>query len=432
MPQPVLAEKVSETVTSRGAIVLSEELPHVASVSLGVWVRTGSRHEARGEEGLTHFLEHMLFKGTRRRTARQIAEELDAVGGHLDASTSREFTCFFSRVLAEHLPMACDVLSDQLLNSLFRDEDVEREREVVLDEIKSCEDEPAELVMDHLLEAFYGEHPLARPILGNPGVIRALDRKAVAGYREHRYSADRIVISAAGHVKHDELLELLGPLLEGLPALGERREVSPPFPHARQRVTIRKQEQVHLALAAPALPFDHPGRYVFQVVNNILGGGVSSRLFQEIREKRGLAYGVSSGVEAFQDAGLLIIHVAADPDKYREVTEVIGGILAEMAAGRISDSEAVRGREQMKGNIFLALESTSTRMSRLASSRIFLGRVTPLSEVMGMVDAVTPDAVRAMAKELLDPARFSAAVLGPGSPERYRVPWLKVGEVVQA
>ena len=420
------SENAVESVTPAGTVVLSDWIPHVASVTLGVWVRTGSRHEGPGEEGLSHFLEHMFFKGTARRTARQIAEELDAVGGHLDASTGREVTCFYARVLAENLPMACDVLCDQLLNSAFRDEDIGKERDVVIEEIRSYEDEPAEVVMDSLLKTFYGEHPLALPVLGDRKVIGALDRATLAGYRDRHYTADNIIVAAAGNVRHAELADLMSPLLSGLPASGDRRRIFPPDPRPRRTVIVRKQEQVHLALAAPSIPFNHPDRFVLQVLNNILGGGVSSRLFQEIREKRGLTYGISSGVEAFLDGGALLIHTAADPEKFKETADAIVGILEDMSRGEITDPEIIRGRDQLKGNIFLALESTSNRMSRMASSKIYLDRVTPLAEVMRMVAAVGPEDVRSMARNLLRPGRFALAVLGPGTAEQYQWPAEKV------
>jgi predicted Zn-dependent peptidase len=328
--------------------------------------------------------------------------------------------------------MACDVLCDQLLSSLFRDDDIGKEKDVVLEEIRSYEDEPAELVMDQLLKSFYGVHPLALPVLGNRKVIGALDRATLVGYRDNHYTADNVVIAAAGNVRHSELIELMKPLLQGLPVSGVRHPISPPDPRPRQRVTVRTQEQVHLALAAPAIPFDHPDRFVLQVLNNILGGGVSSRLFQEIREKRGLTYGISSGVEAFHDAGMLLIHTAVDPGKYRETADAINGILECMARGEISDAEIIRGRDQLKGNIFLALESTSNRMSRMASSKMYLGQVTPLATVMQMVAAVGPENVRAMAESLLRPDRFALAVLGPGTEGQYRFPWLAEKVPVQA
>lgn len=423
----VLAENVEETEIPGGALVLSEEMPHVASVTLGVWFRSGSRHEGPGEEGLTHFLEHMFFKGTARRSARLIAEELDAVGGHLDASTGRETTCIFSRVMAEHLPLACDVLSDIICHSVFAEDDVEREKGVVLEEVRSYEDEPAEMVMDNLLGVMYGDHPLARPILGDPSVIRGISGERVRAYRERFCGVNRVVVSAAGQIRHPDLLDMMGPLLKGLPAGMEAAASAPARRDARQRAFIREQEQVHLALAAPTFPFSHPARHVLQVLNNLLGGSVSSRLFQEIRERRGLAYAASSGLESFHDAGLVSLHTAADPGKYGEITSAIRGVLEDLAGGGVSDGEVARAREQIKGSIFLALESTANRMSRLALSRIYLGRVAPLAEVLAEVEAVGPEAVRDMAVDLLGPGRFSLAALGPGSPERYRVPWIGDG-----
>ena len=423
----VLAENVEETPFPGGALVLSEWMPHVASVTLGVWFRVGSRHEGPGEEGLTHFLEHMFFKGTERRDARRLAEELDAVGGHLDDSTGRETTCFFSRVMAEHLPLACDILGDIICNSLFAEEDLEREKGVVLEEVRSYEDEPAEMVMDGLLRVVYGDHPLAKPILGSPSAIRSLNRENVCAYRSRMYGRSRVVIAAAGQVRHDELLRMLDPLLRALPPGCESFSPAPSCHGARQLAALREQEQVHVALAAPTFPFSHPGRHALQVLNNLLGGSVSSRLFQEIRERRGLAYTASSGLESFHDAGLLSIHTAANPGSFGEIVAIIRDVLGDLAGGGVSDDEVCRAREQIKGSIFLALESTANRMSRLALSRIYLDRVTPLAEVLERVGAVSTRDVREMAAEYLEPRRFSLAAIGPGAAASYDVPWIGDG-----
>ncbi|MEK7765877.1 MAG: pitrilysin family protein, partial [bacterium] len=401
-----IAENVRETVSPRGAIVLSEELPHVPSVALGIWLRTGSRHEEEGEAGLTHFLEHMCFKGTARRDAKRIVEEIEAVGGQLDAATSREHTSFYARVLEEDLPLACDVLCDILLHSLHREEDVARERDVVLDEIRMYEDDPGDVAQERLMRALYGDHPLGRPVLGRPAVIRSLDRKAVTGYRARRYAADRLVVAAAGRVVHEDLVARLAPLLSGLPPAAEPRPVAPPPPRTRSEAAGREQEQTHVALGAHALRADHPDRFTLWVLNNVLGGGASSRLFQEVRERRGLAYSIASGVEMFDDGGLVIIHTSCDPAKADQAAGVIGEILQDLAGGGVTDQEALRARDQLKGNLLLGMEGTVSRMMRLAGARMTLGRVPPLDEVQRKVEAVTPDAVRALARSLLPPGRF--------------------------
>ncbi|MEK7476995.1 MAG: pitrilysin family protein [Candidatus Coatesbacteria bacterium] len=426
MVSPSLTESVQETVTPQGAVVLSEFLPHVASAAIGVWVARGSRHEIAGEAGMTHFLEHMVFKGTARRSARQIAEELDAVGGIIDAGTSREHTNFYARVLAEHLPLACDMLCDMLLHSTFRDEDVRLEQGVVLDEIRAYEDEPGEVVMEQLMETLFGRDPIARPVLGDKEVIRGTGHDVVRGYRDRYYSSDRILISAAGQVDHAQLVELMGPLLGGLPRTALPANAPAPQARSRFRVTIREQEQAHLTLAAPALPFGHPDRFVLAALNNVLGGSASSRLFQEVREQRGLAYGAASWAEAYRDVGLVGVHTAMDPAKFREAAAVVGDILRDLAGGGVTDQEALRAREQMKAGLFLGLESTYNRMARLATSKLYLGEVTPLKVVMRMVEEITPERVRELARRLLAPERFAVAVLGPGSPEDYRVDWVTV------
>jgi len=432
MALPELPEQIRETVTAQGAVVLTEFLPHVASAAIGVWVARGSRHEAPSEAGLTHFLEHMVFKGTARRSARQIAEELDAVGGMIDAGTSREYTSFFARLLSEHIPLACDMLCDMLLNSRFRDEDIRLEQGVVLDEIRASEDEPGEVIMEQLMETLFGADPVARPVLGRKEVIRATGHDIVRNYRDRYYSSDRILIAAAGQVDHDRLAELMGPLIEGLARTAVPAAASAPEARSRFRVTIREQEQAHLALAAPALPFGHPDRFVLAALNNLLGGTASSRLFQEIREQRGLAYGAASWVEAYRDMGLVGVHTAMDPKRFRETAAVVGDILRDLASGGVTDAEAIRARDQMKGSLFLGLESTYGRMARLATSKLYLGEVTPLREIMRMVEAITPERVRDMARRLLAPERFAVAVLGPGSVSDYRVDWVRVPEYAAA
>lgn len=420
------AEHVRVTELPSGAVVVSEALPHVPSVAVGVWFDTGSRHETAAEAGLTHFLEHLLFKGTVRRTARGIAEELDAVGGALDAATGRETLALYARVLPEHLALAADVLCDMILHSTMRDEDIAVERGVVLDEIKSYEDEPGDVVMEQLMGALWSDAPLARPVLGRRQVIEAVSHDRLAEFKARRLTADRLILAAAGRVEHEELVDRFAPLLASLPPRRAGPILPAPVPEARTRITARDQEQVHLALAAPGLPFGHPDRFALAALNNLLGGTASSRLFQEVRESRGLAYSASSWVEAYRDAGAIGVHVPMDPARFDETIGVVGRILDDLASGGVTDAEAVRARDQLKGSLMLSLEGTSSRMSRLAASRMYLGRVTPLAEVAAAVDAITPAAVRALAQSLLHPSRFAAAVLGPGPASRYRIPWTAV------
>lgn len=426
MPTELPPEHVRVTELPSGAVVVSEALPHVPSVAVGVWFDTGSRHETPAEAGLTHFLEHLLFKGTVRRTARGIAEELDAVGGALDAATGRETIALYARVLPEHLPLAADVLCDMTVHSTLRDEDIAVERGVVLDEIKSYEDEPGDLVMEQLMSTLWSDAPLARPVLGRRQVIEAAGHDGLSEFRARRLTSDRLILAAAGRIDHEELVERFAPLLAGLPARWAGPAAAAPEPSVRTRIAERDQEQVHLAIAAPALPFGHPDRFALAALNNLLGGTASSRLFQEVRESRGLAYSAASWVEAYRDAGAIGVHVPMDPARFDEAVAVVGRILEDLAAGGVTDAEANRARDQLKGSLMLSLEGTSSRMSRLAVSRMYLGRVTPLAEVAASVDAITPAAVRELARTLLAPGRFAAAVLGPGPASRYRIPWTAV------
>jgi predicted Zn-dependent peptidase len=387
--------------------------------------------EQDGERGLTHFLEHLVFKGTKKRTARRIAEELDAVGGHLDAATSREHTCFYARILAQHLPLACDVITDILLNSLLNEGDIDKERGVVLEEIRSVEDDPDDLVVEGLLTALYGDHTLARPVLGGAGIIRSVDRQTLVDFHRRNYISPRITIAAAGQVRHEDLSRLVEPLLSALPATGALPVFVEPVSQVNHRFIAKDIEQAHLALGMPALRFDHPDRYILLVLNNLLGGSVSSRLFQEVREKRGLVYGIYSSAEAFRDSGILVVQTSCEPARFQETAGVVGDVIRAVAEGKFEDSEVERGREQMKGGMFLALEGTVSRMTRLAASSMYLGRVLPLEEVMKRIDAVTPAAVRELAARLLVVEKFASSVVGPGRAEQYRIPWMS-GEAVAA
>lgn len=430
MPPVSLSENVVETASPNGTVVLTEGISHVASVSVGIWVKAGSRFESESEAGLSHFLEHVFFKGTPKRTAQQIAEEMDAVGGQLDASTSREYTCFHSRVLVDHLPLAADIMSDIILNSRFKEEDVAREKEVILEEIRAYEDDPAEVVMDQLMRSLFGSHPVGRPILGRQEIIRSATPEILKRYRGVNYTAPGLVLAAAGGIRHEEILVHFERLLKELPPGEPDRRGPAPAAEAGRRVSIKQQEQVHLALGAPAVPFNHPSRYALMVLNNMLGGGLSSRLFQEVREKRGLAYSVFSSVELLRDSGVIYIHTACEPDKFDAAVSVIGGILSDMAAGRIPDAEVVRSREQLRSSMFLGLESTANRMVRMAFAKMYLGEVPLLSHVLGKLESVSPDDVRGMARDLLSPGRFAVSILGPGSAGKYAVPWAPAKECV--
>lgn len=432
MPPAEIPDDVRESAIPGGGVLVTERLPHVGGVTIGVCFGAGSRHEAHAEAGLAHFLEHLSFKGTARRTARRISEEIDAVGGSLDAGTGREHTMFVARVLEEHLGLACDLLCDVILNSRMADEDIRIERGVVLDEIKAYEDEPGDVAAERVMGLLYGDDPIARPVLGRREVIQTATAAGVRAFRARGWAADRLLVAAAGRVDHEDLTARLAPLWAGLPPTATLAVPAAPVPRIGAQVIIRAQEQAHFLVAMPALPFGHPDRYALAVLNNLLGGTTSSRLYQEIREERGLAYGTGSWVECHRDVGHLVVHTAADPARFGEVARVTADVLADCAGGGITAEEMTRARDQLKGSMFLGLEGTSSRMYRLAYARMYLDRVTPLDEVRASIEAVTLDSVRALAARLLDPTRFAVVASGPGKPADYPLPWPGLAPVAVA
>ncbi|HTF92953.1 MAG TPA: pitrilysin family protein, partial [Verrucomicrobiae bacterium] len=353
-----------KTVLDNGIRVVSHEMPEHRSVSLGIWVENGSRHESAAQNGISHFIEHLLFKGTERRSAAQIAEEMDAVGGVLNAFTSKEHTCYYAKVLDENLPLAVDLLTDIFLHSNFDAEEIERERSVILQEISQAEDTPDDFVHDLFSLDFFKDHPIARPICGREETVGSFQRADFLDFFKVRYKPRRVIVAAAGNFRHDALARQMGELLGGvtdgangaeLPALdGERVPVmgSGVYPHNKAL------EQAHLCLGVAGIPQAHPKRYIAYVLNTLLGGGMSSRLFQEIREKRGKAYSVYSFSSSYKDAGYFGVYAGTSVESSAEVVELILQELKKMAAGEIREEELKRTRGQLVGSMMLGLEST--------------------------------------------------------------------------
>ena len=404
-----LPENVRLTKLDSGVRVVTEAVPSVRSVALGLWTRTGSRDEGPGQEGLSHFLEHLLFKGTERYSAIQISERFDGMGAAANAATSKESTHIHARFLDEHTDEAFDLMAEMMLGPTFPD--IDSEREVVLEEIAMYEDEPSDRVHDFLAEAVYGEHPLGRRVLGEAEVIASVPIPKVAEYHRDRYVAGNLVIGAAGHVDHDHVVALAERLVQ--PPAGTVPQVNGELRHERRlRFHQKDTEQYHICFGAPGIARADDRRFVLAVVDSAFGGSVSSRLFREVREKRGLAYSVGSYSEQYLDHGALAMYVGTREDNVAEACEIIGRELAALRDDGITGDEFERAKEHVKGRMVLSMESSAARMSRIARAVLFDLPLLSIDEMLERVDAVTEDEVAEFAAEFFDPARFSAACIG--------------------
>lgn len=393
--------------------VVTEEIPDVRSCSIGIWVRAGSRWEHPAENGVSHFIEHLVFKGTTRRTARQIAEEMDDVGGQLNAFTGKDHTCFYAKVLDRHVDLAVDILCDLVCRPLLAPEDVEKERGVVAEEIGMYEDSPEDLVHDEIAAAGWGNRSLGLPVLGTQKTLGSLTRDVVARYMHDHYTCDNVVVAAAGHVSHERILEALDRHLELPPSGTVHDEVRPSWTPGVRVFRQKNIEQVHLCLGVEAYNRKHPKRFALYLLDIAVGGGMSSRLFQNLREDRGLVYSTYSYVASFDDVGAFILYAATNPDRAEVVEDLIREELERVASCGISEEELARGKEQLKSGLVLNLETTSSRMSRLGRLELFHEPLETPDEVFGKIDAVTGDDVRRVAAELLSGAKPVAAAVGP-------------------
>ncbi len=404
-----------------GLRVLTETVPGVRSVSLGIWIGIGSRDETPQQAGAAHYLEHLLFKGTRRRTAAAIAEEFDAVGGELNAFTAKEYTCYYAHVLDTDLPLAVDMLADVVTDAVLAPTDVEVERGVVLEEIAIRDDDPEDLLGELFDEALFGEHPLGRSVLGSEESIRAMSRKTLHGFWRGEYTTPRMVVAAAGNLEHERVVELVAAALsEAVARTGadatpvEPRRPAPAVLAGGPGLVLRSEdtEQAHLMLGVPGLSRHDPRRVALTVLNSALGGGPSSRLFQQVREQRGLAYSVYSAITGYADAGSVAVYAGCAPERLEEVTVVVRAVLAEVAAGGLTPAEVVRAQGSLRGGLVLGLEDTPSRMNRLGRSELDHGRQRTIAESLDRIAAVTGEQVAEVARELLA-APLTAAVVGP-------------------
>ena len=405
---------IQKHVLPNGLVVITETMSHVRSVSVGVWIRNGSRREVPEENGLAHFMEHMVFKGTERRSAEAIAREMDSVGGMLDAFTSKEQICFNAKVLDEHLPIAFDVIADLVLRPKFDSEDVKKERQVVLEEIKMDLDNPEYMLHEIFTRGFWPGHALGRPILGTPDTVKKFNRERLRTRFQHWFAPDHLVITAAGNVTHEKVMELVQREFGQLPAAGTLENHVAPDTRAPIHLETKKElEQVHLCIGVPSLPLGHERRFAAAVLNNLLGGGMSSRLFQNIREKQGLAYAVFSELTPYSDAGMLTVYAGTAKETVGQVIDLTVQEFRSMKESLVTEEELLRSKNHLKGSLMLSLESTSSRMSNLARQELYFGRFYSLDEILAGIETVTREDLQIIARDFFRPEQIAVTVLGP-------------------
>jgi predicted Zn-dependent peptidase len=399
-------------VLDNGLRLITERIDHVRSATVGVWLTRGSRDETEALGGISHFVEHMLFKGTGSRSAEDIAQSIDSLGGHLDAFTAKEYASYYIKVLDEHLSVAWDILSDIVLDPAFRADDIEREKKVILEEIKMVEDTPDDLVHELFTQGLWQGHALGRPILGTPETVAALDRATLFDFFHRTYVAPNLVIAAVGNVEHDQVRDLVMQRFGRLPAVPSARGDLPPGVVPQVIVRDKDLEQSHVCIGVGGYPQNHDDRYSSYVLNTVLGGSMSSRLFQNVREKRGLAYAVFSSLAAYRDAGALTVYAGCANDVVAELVGLVVDEVRGMKAG-LPEIELRRAKDHLKGSLMLSLESTSSRMSNLARQEIYFDRQYGLDETLAGIEAVTADDIGRVAQELFSNGSLGATVLGP-------------------
>jgi predicted Zn-dependent peptidase len=401
------------TVLPNGLIVLTERMEHLRSVAMGVWIKSGSRAEEAEINGISHFVEHMVFKGTRSRSAQHIAREMDSIGGNLDAFTGKETICFNVKSLAEHVPIALDVLSDLVLNPVFASGDIERERGVILEEIKIDEDNPDILVHELFTQNFWKDHPLGKPILGTSTTVARLDQQRLLDYHFGRFHAGNMVFSAAGNLHHDEFVQAITEKFAGLHP--GQAPVELPAPLSTAKILLRNKkalEQVQICLGVPSPPVADENRFATLILNTVLGGGMSSRLFQTVREERGLAYAIYSDLNPYRDTGSLCVYAGTSADKALQVIDLVMAEFSRLKREPLQADELRRAKDQLKGNLLLSLESSMSRMSNLARQQMYFNYFFGLQEILDKVEQVTDEQVLAMANTLFQPDLVALTLLG--------------------
>jgi len=411
-----MIEDIKKTILPNGVRVVTEHVGYVQSVSVGIWVATGSRYEDDFHRGISHFLEHMLFKGTEKRpSAKQIADDMDAVGGYLNAFTDKEYTCYYARALSEHLPLAVDILTDMYAHSLFDPEETTRERKVVLEEIKRREDDPDDLVHDLFAETIFPDHPLGKSVIGLAEVVDGLTPEELRSYMSKYYGPGSVIVSVAGNMEHAQVVDLvsnaLGDLKGGSPTPGDAR---PPVT-AKRFEYARPTEQVNFCIGTKGYGQFDEDRYALALMDAILGGSMGSRLFQEIREKRGLAYSVGSYSATHREGGYFVAYGGTSPDTYEQCLELAQGEFDKVRRDGVTEAELNRAKNQFRGALIMAQESMSSRMNRIGKSEVYYDRVIPMSEVTALIDKVTLADVHRVAASIFpeNPAEYAIAAVGP-------------------
>jgi predicted Zn-dependent peptidase len=407
---------VVREVLDSGLRLITERMPQVRSVTIGVWLTRGSRHESDERSGIAHFVEHMLFKGTATRSAEDIAQAIDSIGGQLDAFTAKEYASYYIKVLDEHVPLAVDLLSDIVMRPAFVPEEIEREKKVILEEIKMVEDTPDDLVHELFTQHFWEGHPLGRPILGSKETVESFTEGSLRAYFREAYVAQNMIVSAAGNLEHAAVRDLVVRAFADLPASGASLKEQPPKVVPQVITRTKDLEQSHVCMGTDSFPQRHDDRYVSYILNTILGGSMSSRLFQKVREKRGLAYSVFSGLSAYRDAGNITIYAGCAAEAVEEVIDLCVEELRVMKRDLMPVAELTRAKDHLKGSLMLSLESTSSRMTHLARQEMYFGRHVTLDEIIAGIEHATAADVQRVAGELFTQDAVGVTVLGPAGP----------------
>jgi predicted Zn-dependent peptidase len=404
---------VKRTVLPNGLTIITEQMQHIRSVSIGIWVKTGSRHEDPEANGITHFLEHMVFKGTRNRSAEDIARQIDSIGGNMDAFTAKECICFNVKVLDEHMPLALEVLSDLVLNPVFDEKEIARERGVILEEIKMDEDNPDYLVHEIFTQSFWKDHPLGKPILGTKDTVRRFEQPLVFDYWSRRFYPGNLIVCAAGHVDHDRFMELVAQRFQSLPEAHNGFHEAPP--KVRSRIIMRNKkslEQVQICLGVPSHSIAHEQRFASYILNTLLGGGMSSRLFQKVRERQGLSYAIYSELSPYRDTGCLSVYAGTSRENAPKLVRSVVNEFRDLKAQQVANDELRRAKDQLKGSLLLSLESSTARMSNLARQEMYFSHFIDFDEIIQRVEAVTADDLIALANNYFHGDSIALTVLG--------------------
>jgi len=404
---------ITKEVLPNGLVLITESMEHVHSVSVGIWLRSGSRREPPELNGISHFIEHMVFKGTERRTAEDIAREVDRVGGMLDAFTAKEMVCFNTRVLDEHLPKAFDVLSDMVLDPKFADEDIDREKSVVLEEIRMTQDNPEDLVHELFTQNFWSPHALGKPILGTPETVSTFTKDTLQKWFQTCYAPNNLVITAAGHLTHEQLRDLVVERFSKRPPSEDGFEDTKPHPapHITQRSKV-ELEQVHICIGVPALPLTDDRRFAISVLNNILGGGMSSRLFQNIRERLGLAYAIFSELNSYRDAGMLSVYAGTSLETAGQLVDCVLEEFRQLKEKPLEEEEVRRAKDHLKGATLLSLEGSGQKMTSLARYHMYFNRHFTPQELIALLESVTAEQVQQIARECFQSGQLAASIVG--------------------